>query len=154
MRTEIYRREAAAQFVVKEPDEFHTERDFGAATTGICNQRDEAVGRDGRETEDGDVGEGNRVGHANRVRVGRGRRIGVRTRLDWFECPAVGLDHPFDLLGVRNVEVGKLHRRVVHQMPIRSGPTNQGRWHVGGGGWPWQQTLPRCVRSPPPLAKQ
>ena len=61
MRTEIYRREAAAQFVVKEPDEFHTERDFGApprqaSATSVTRP----LAATGRETEDGDVGEGNR----------------------------------------------------------------------------------------------
>ena len=103
--------------------------------TRVRNQRDEAVGRHRREAEDGDVGEGNRVGHANRVRVGRASadRSSGRASTGSSAQPLVSIIQPiFSACGIR--KSGRLHRRIVHQTGLRSGPTTLDQWHVGGGG--------------------
>ena len=53
-------------------------------------------------------GKSNACGKPDRVDVAGDRRIEVGLRGDRLDRPAVLLDHPLDLLGVRDVEVGKV----------------------------------------------
>ena len=111
--------EAAAQLVVEQADELGVERDLGAAATQVGDEPEQAAGSDRREPEHDDVGEPDVGGEPDRVRVPGTRRIARGVGRHRLDGEAVGLDHPLDLLGVRDVEVGELHRRRPYRRPRR-----------------------------------
>ncbi len=111
--------EAAAQVVVEQADELGVERDLGAAAAQVGDHPQQAAGGDRGEPEHDDVGEPGVGGEPDRVRVPGTRRIARGVGWHRLDGEAVGLDHPLDLLGVRDVEVGELHRRRPYRRPRR-----------------------------------
>ena len=75
----------------------------------VGDESEQSLGGDRRQAEHDDVGEAGVVREPDRVRVAGPGRIGRRVGRHRLDGEPVGLDHPLDLLGVRDVEVGQLH---------------------------------------------
>ncbi len=87
------------------------------------DEADEPAGLHRLEAEHDDVGEADVGREPDRVRVAGDRRIAGRVGRHRLDGEAVRLDHPVDLLGVRDVEVGQLHAcRPYPQVPAVPSP--------------------------------
>ncbi len=104
--------EHAAQLVVEQPDQLDPGRDLGPPGERVGDESEQPAGGHRRQAEDDDLRKSVRLRKSDRVRIAADRRVGVRARCDRFDRPTGGLDHPVDLLLMRNREVGQLAHRV------------------------------------------
>lgn len=111
----IDRREETAQLAIEQTGELDAHGDLGPASEQFGNEVDESTGGHRGQPEHDDLGESEGLGESDGRHMSTCRRIGIRLRRHDLDRPALGLDHPVDLLVVRDVEVGKAHAVGLHR---------------------------------------
>lgn len=105
---QVHGREHTAQVVVEETDERNPERNVDSGTDLLEHQVHQALDGHRGQSEDSDLREPEGRRHADRIGVPGSRGMGFVVRGNRLERPSRGFDHPLDLVGMGNVEIGKI----------------------------------------------